>query len=414
MYTSLGHLGYCSNIHAGESWEDHFSKLKEHIPKIKEKISPLEPFGIGLRLSHIASLELEKKENLLSFQQWMMENDFYLFTINGFPYGGFHNTRVKDLVHAPDWLSEERMTYTVRLAKILAELLPDDLDGGISTSPLTYKFWHTDLTRETIFETTTLHVLHVVGELIELKNKTGKLIHIDIEPEPDGMLGDGKEFLEWYVKYLIPLGIPYLQNKFEFNDDTAESAIKEHVQLCYDICHYAVGYEDHLSMIQHTRALGIKTGKIQISAALKALMPGEKNKRDNVIDAFKKFNEPVYLHQVVAKKNDGKFIRYPDMDEALADAENPSVTEWRAHYHVPLFIEQYGELHSTQKDIKEVLAIQADQPFTTQLEVETYTWEVLPEEMRLPLTESIIREMEWVIGLIKGTPLPASNDTIYA
>jgi hypothetical protein len=414
MHTSLGHLTYCSNIHAGENWDDHFAKLKEHIPQVKEKLSPLEPFGIGLRLANSASVELIKDDNLKAFRHWLDENDCYVFTMNGFPYGGFHHTRVKDNVHAPDWLSQERVDYTIRLAKILSELLPDELDGGISTSPLTYKFWNADKDPVSVYETATLHLMQVVGHLVELKNTSGKLIHIDIEPEPDGLLGDGKEFLEWYVKYLLPIGIPYLQEKFGYIEDVAESEIKEHVQLCYDVCHYAVGYEDHLSAIQHTRALGIKTGKIQISAALKALMPVAVNKRNPVIEAFKKFNEPVYLHQVVAKQNNGQLLRYPDMPEALEDALNPDVNEWRAHYHVPLFIENYGALQSTQKDIEEVLAIQRDQPFTSHLEVETYTWEVLPEEVRLPLTESIIREMEWVVGLIKGTHLHNMNDQAYA
>ena len=409
MLTSLGHLTYCSNIHAGETWDDHFATLKKHIPEVKEKLSPLERFGIGLRLSNIASLELIKPENLEAFRQWLHEHDCYVFTMNGFPYGGFHHTRVKDNVHAPDWLSQERIDYTVRLAKILVELLPDDLDGGISTSPLTYKFWNEEMNPVYIYETATLHLIQVVSQLVEIKNATGKLIHIDVEPEPDGLLGDGKEFLEWYVKYLLPIGIPFLEEKFGFIDDVAESVIKEHIQLCYDVCHYAVGYEDHLGMIQHTRALGIKTGKIQISAALKSPMSSDSVERNKVIDAFKKFNEPVYLHQVVARKDDGHLLRYPDMPEALDDAQNADVNEWRAHYHVPLFIENYGVLQSTQADIKEVLAIQKDQPFTSQLEVETYTWEVLPPEMRLPLTESIIREMEWVTSLIKGTHLHSAN-----
>jgi hypothetical protein len=414
MYTSLGHLTYCSNIHAGETWQDHFAKLKENIPLVKERLSPMEPFGIGLRLSHIASLDLIKEENLLDFEKWLAENDCYVFTMNGFPYGSFHNTSVKENVHAPDWLSQERIDYTVRLARILSRLLPDDIDGGISTSPLTYKFWNAGKDPVYVFEKATFHLMQVVGQLIEIKTATGKLIHIDIEPEPDGLLGDGKEFLEWYVKYLLPTGIPYLEEKFGFLDDVAESAIKEHVQLCYDVCHYAVGYEDHLSMIQHTRALGIKTGKIQISAALKALMATDPEQRNKVVLAFKKFNEPVYLHQVIARQNDGHLIRYPDMPEALADAANATVTEWRAHYHVPLFVENYGVLQSTQKDIEEVLAIQRDLPFTLQLEVETYTWEVLPEDMRLPLAESIIREMEWVIGIIKGTHSHTVNDQTYA
>ncbi len=402
MYTSLGYLTYCSNIHAGESWTDHFEKLRQHVPKVKEKLSPLEPFAIGLRLSNEASLELVKENMLREFSDWLDEHDCYLLTINGFPYGGFHNTIVKDNVHAPDWLTQERVDYTVRLADILSALVINEIDAGISTSPLTYKYWHSEAATDEVFQRATSNVLRVVLHLIEIKNSTGKLIHLDIEPEPDGLLGDGKEFLEWYIKYLLPAGILLLQEKFGYNDDVAESVIKEHVQLCYDVCHYAVGYEDHRSMIEHTRAMGIKMGKIQVSAALKAAMPRDRERRKEITAAFKKFNEPVYLHQVVARTSGEMLLRYPDMPQALADAENPEVVEWRAHYHVPLFIENYGALQSTQKDIIEVLRIQREQPFTFQLEVETYTWEVLPEEMRLPITASIIREMEWVVSVVRG------------
>lgn len=404
MQTSKGHLTYCSNIHVGENWNEHFEQLKQHIPKIKQKISPLEPFGIGLRLANSASLELRKEENLLEFQRWLAESDCYVFTMNGFPYGSFHHSVVKDKVHAPDWLSSDRVSYTIRLAQILSALLPEGVDGGISTSPLTYKFWHKEEEIAAVFETATFNVLQVIDQLIQIKKVTGKLIHIDIEPEPDGLLGEGKEFLQWYVQYLLPLGIPYLQDRYDYNEDTAASVIREHIQICYDVCHFAVGYEDHHHMIEELRALGIKTGKIQISAALKAPLSENLSARQSAIDAFKKFNEPVYLHQVVASTTSGEMLRYPDMDKALEDAGNLAVREWRAHYHVPLFIQNYGVLQSTQRDIETVLAIHGENPITFHLEVETYTWEVLPDEMRLPLTESIIREMEWVIELLKREP----------
>ena len=409
MQTLKGHLTYCTNIHPGETWSDHFQKLKESIPAIKKKVSPVEPFGIGLRLANTASLELRKQQALEEFKKWLAENDCYVFTMNGFPYGGFHNTVVKDQVHAPDWLSSDRVAYTIRLAQILAALLPEGVDGGISTSPLSYKFWHKEDTIATTFETATFNLLQVVDQLITIKRATGKLIHIDIEPEPDGLLGNGKEFLQWYMQYLLPLGIQYIQDRYAINEDEASSMIREHIQLCYDVCHFAVCYENHAHMIEQVRSLGIKTGKIQISAALKSPLPGNTAERKNYIDAFKKFNEPVYLHQVVAQKNDGKLLLYPDLDLALADAFNPAVTEWRAHYHVPLFISSYGVLQSTQADIEKVLSIHDRNMFTFHLEIETYTWEVLPEDMRLPLNESIVREMQWVIDIIKHEPTPTGQ-----
>jgi hypothetical protein len=170
--------------------------------------------------------------------------------------------------------------------------------------------------------------------------------------------------------------------------------------LCYDVCHFAVGYEEHAAVIRQLREKRIKVGKIQISAALKATLPVEQAKREPVIQAFRQFNESTYLHQVVARQGDGSLKRYPDLPQALDDAGNTATKEWRSHFHVPLFVEDYGLLQSTQDDIRTVLSMQRNQPFTNHLEVETYTWEVLPDALKAPLSESIIREMQWVIDYL--------------
>ncbi len=402
MYTPYGHLTYCTNIHTGESWNDHFANLQRHIPAVKKAVAPHQPYGIGLRLSNLASLELEEEENLSAFQQWLHQNDCYVYTLNGFPYGGFHNTRVKDGVHAPDWKTDERVQYTIRLAHLLAALLPEGMEGGISTSPLTYKDWYaTEDSKQALLQMGTEHVLQVAEELIRIQQATGKIIHLDIEPEPDGMLADGPEFLEWYQQYLLPMGISFLQKQYGFLKEQAETSLKTHIQLCYDICHFAISYVDHAGFIQQLHQYGIKTGKIQISAALKSHLSGDFQQRKKVIDAFRHFDEPTYLHQVVARLSDGTLKRYADLPQALADAENPLAQEWRAHFHVPLFAEDYGLLQSTQKDIAQVLAIHQQQPFTAHLEIETYTWEVLPDNLKLPLQASIIRELQWVIRLLQ-------------
>ncbi len=402
MRTPHGFLTYCTNIHAGESWTDHFAALQQNIPGIKKKISATQAFGIGLRLSHQASLEIQEKDALNDFKDWLKKEDCYVFTMNGFPYGGFHRTKVKDQVHAPDWTTPERVSYTIRLFNILTALLPNGMEGGISTSPLSYKFWHSAGQEKAIFEKTTQNILQVVEHLIQIKNKTGKLLHLDIEPEPDGLLGNGPEFFDWYDRYLLPLGTAYLKKQFGLTAEQAAQAIKDHLQLCYDVCHFAVGYEDHAAVVRELQAKEIKVGKIQISAALKAAIPDDQSKREKVIQAFRQFNESTYLHQVVARQVDGTLKQYPDLPEALNDADNPSTKEWRSHFHVPLFVEDYGLLKSTQDDIREVLSIQKRQPFTNHLEVETYTWEVIPDDLKLPLSESIIREMEWVISYLSS------------
>lgn len=400
MQTQFGHLTYCTNIHAGESWDDHFAQLQKHLPAIKKEIAPDRSMGIGLRLSDEASVDLSKSDNLSTFKEWLKAQHAYVFIMNGFPFGGFHRIVVKDKVHAPDWTTPERERYTSRLAHLLSELLPEGMEGGISTSPLSYRYWHVEKQLPEIFEESTLQLLRVVDQLIQIKQATGKSIHIALEPEPDGLIGDGKEFINWYTDYLIPIGVPYLSRLYGCDKDAAERYIRQHIQLCYDVCHFAVNFEEHALMISRLKELGIKVGRIQISSALKATFPSAPEDRQATVNAFARFDESVYLHQVVSLQQSGQYKRYRDLPEALADKDKDSAKEWRAHFHVPVFEEDYGKLQSTQSDIRELISIHKHTPFTSHLEVETYTWEVLPEEKKLPLTESITREMQWAKGLL--------------
>jgi sugar phosphate isomerase/epimerase len=405
MKKLVGHLGYCTNIHAGETWADHFAALQDAIPTLKQRLSPDAPFGIGLRLSDIASQELEKPENLVAFQHWLADQDCYVFTMNGFPFGGFHDVVVKDQVHTPDWTTEARVEYTKRLFRILSVLLPVDelgnaIQGGVSTSPLSYRHWfewEQPAARDYIFSQTTQNVLEVVAELIQLRKQTDRLMHLDLEPEPDGVIETADEFIAWFTDYLLPMGIEQLSEQFGLTDEEAEARICEHVRLCYDVCHFAVGYERPADVLDKLKAYGLRVGKIQISAALKAELPTDSEGRSAIKKAFEQFNEPTYLHQVVARTQSGDLVRYPDLPEALAEGTD-NETEWRAHFHVPLFVDDFGLLKSTQDDIRDVLRLQNERLFTNQLEVETYTWGVLPEGLKLGLVDSIEREIKWVLN----------------
>ncbi|RYU97249.1 metabolite traffic protein EboE [Emticicia agri] len=397
MNTPYGHLSYCSNIHPGENWDEHFAVLQNSIPQIKAEVCPDAPMGIGLRLANQASIDLSINEHFSSFKNWLAENNCYVFTMNGFPFGNFHHTIVKDMVHAPDWTTQERTDYTIRLFELLAELLPENLqEGGISTSPLSYRFWWaTDELLEQATIKATGNMISVVEALIELHKKTGKLLHLDIEPEPDGILENSDEFIHWYNNYLLPIGIKQLQSK-GLSTEEATEAIKNHIQLCYDVCHFAVGFEKPVKVLEKLNANQLKVGKIQISSALKVDFSENAEEKLNEIAQY---NEPTYLHQVVAKKNDGSYIKFPDLNEAITNFSN-EINSWRVHFHVPLFLEQYGLLSSTQKDIVDVLDIHKEKPFTQHLEIETYTWGVLPKEFQAPLNESIIREIKWVKGVL--------------
>ena len=397
MLTNSGHLTYCTNIHSGEKWEDHFNELQKNFPGIKKELSPDKPMGMGLRLANAASIELIKEKNLNAFKQWLNENNTYVFTMNGFPYGNFHDTRVKDHVHTPDWSTPERVEYTIRLFEILKELLPEGMDGGVSTSPLTYRRWFPqEDTFKNAMDSCTNNVILVAEHLIKMHRSTGVVFHLDIEPEPDGMLQTGTEFIYWFKNVLLKNGCKKIADKFKVSLSEAEELLKAHIRLCYDVCHFAIGYEPHEEMIRQTVESGINIGKLQISAALKAPMDKDVLNRQNIKENFSKYNEPIYLHQVVAKKNNDELLRYADLPEALSDVDNAEVNEWRAHFHVPVFKEEFGLLKSTQKDIIEVLCLQKDKNFTNHLEVETYTWDVLPASLKLPLQQSVIRELQWI------------------
>ena len=401
MQTNQGHLTYCTNIHPGENWPAHFVALQQNFPSIKADVSPEGLMGIGLRLSHEASLELQRADNLNELKQWLADNNAYVFTMNGFPYGEFHNTAVKDQVHAPDWTTNERLDYTIRMFRILKQLLPDGMEGGISTSPLSYRYWHNTpelLKNATI--TATHNILQVAKELISIDHQSSVYMHLDIEPEPDGILETGAEYIEWYTNVLLPQGKPLIAETFGVPQEEAERLIKKHICLCYDVCHFAIGYEPHQQIIDELEEKGLKVGKIQISAALKADLSSDETERKAILTTFEKFNEPTYLHQVIAKTKAGELLRYRDLSDALIDGNNANVEQWRAHFHVPIFTEQLGLLQSTQSDIVEILQINKNKPFSSHLEVETYTWGVLPDEKKLPINQSIARELNWVIDVL--------------
>ncbi len=393
MITSAGHLTYCSNIHPGESWDAHFEELKASVPFIREKTAPGVSFGLGLRLANQASLELSKPHRLEEFKAWLAEQDAYVFTMNGFPYGGFHGAKVKDQVHAPDWTTEERLSYTRRLFEILTQLLPEGMQGSISTPPLSYKYWWNDLLAlEDAKQKATQNILAVVETLIVIGEQTGKIMHLDIEPEPDGILDNGKDFIAWYTDYLLPEGIRHLRDKLGWDEHRSTEAILLHVQLCYDVCHVAVSYEEGAELLQELEIHGIRIGKIQISSALQIDFDDHLEEK---IAAIGVFNEPVYLHQVVARLRDGNLLHYRDLPDAL-EAYSSAHKEWRVHFHVPLFIDTYGWLNSTRKEISKILALHQQKPVTQYLEIETYTWGVLPDDMQKPIAESIAREISWV------------------
>jgi hypothetical protein len=398
------HLTYCTNIHPGEDWSQVFANLVQYIPSLKKKLSPNKPFGIGLRLADAASRELLQGNNLSEFKSWLNEHDLYVFTLNGFPYGGFHLQVVKDKVYGPDWSKKERLDYTLRLAQIIAELLPEKMEGSISTVPLSYKPWFEGdrVLEDKVTSSATIHIAQIVAQMVQIRAATDKVLHLNLEPEPDALLENADEVIQYFQKYLLPIGGKYLAKNLGISQSAAETLLLEHVRVCYDTCHFAVEYEEPASVFQRFTAAGIQIGKIQISAALKAKIPQEKSKKLLLKDRLQPFAESTYLHQVIARHPDGKLQHYQDLGTALSLLEESTALEWRTHFHVPLFIDDYEIVQSTQDDIVTVFELLQNNPICNHLEIETYTWEVLPPEMKVDIAASIQREYEWVLSKLQA------------
>lgn len=396
-------LTYCTNVHPGESLDDVDRNLKSYTIPLKERVSPENPFGVGLRLSDQASRELLQDAALETFKDHLGRNDLYVFTLNGFPYGGFHREIVKDRVYEPDWRSEERVDYTLRLVSILNELLPVGEEGSISTSPLSYKPWLSGGERDEALRIGAVHLADVAGALHALREQSEKLIHIGIEPEPNCLIEDSQETVTFFKEWLLRDGANHLRNEHGLSASQAEEVLFEHIRVCFDTCHFAVEFESPGLVLSRFEQAGIRLSKVQISAALRVQL-SENSDREELRRELEPFAESTYLHQVVTKAPDGELSRFTDLPDALPQLARSEADEWRIHYHVPIFVEKYERLYSTQRDIVSAVEHVLRTKATPHLEIETYTWDVLPEGLKTDVLTSIEREYEWLIGRLALAP----------
>ncbi|MGI4828360.1 MAG: metabolite traffic protein EboE [Janthinobacterium lividum] len=389
-------LTYCTNIHAGESWDEVESSVAEFAPALKQRLSPQTPFGLGLRLSALAASQLLAEDRLDRFRSFLDKNGLYVALINGFPFGSFHGTAVKTAVFAPDFRDPARVRYTLNLVEILSRLLPEGMDGGISTIPLSYKPWipNPDAAWPAIVE----NLVDVTAELITVRERTGRFIHLDIEPEPNGLVESTIEFVQFFEGPLQHLGAPLLATRLGISLEKARSHLREHIQVCFDTCHMAIQFEDATCSLDLLKKHGIRIGRIQISSALRILFDGSVTQREEIRTHLAPFDNGIYLHQVIEQDTQGNIRRFVDLDQALAAEATGTATEWRIHFHVPLFTEEYGLALSTQAQNRSLLELVMQADITSHLEIETYTWTVLPTALKADLLSSIEREFRWVMG----------------
>jgi sugar phosphate isomerase/epimerase len=356
-------------------------------PQLKRRLAPDDSFGLGLRLSNAEAVELLSGSNLDQFKTFLSDNGLFVALINGFPFAGFHDCSLKDQVFAPDWHTTERVDYTIRLMQILAELLPDEMDGGVSTCPLSYKRWR----RNSDWPKLIQNVVRVAQTAFEIRRETDHFIHLDIEPEPDGLVENTAEFIAFFDK-LVSVGAPLLAHSAEISRPEAESALRDHVALCYDVCHFAVEHEAPAFTLNAIRSAGIRVGRAQISSAVRVAIPESESARERLRCNLLPLSDATYLHQVIGEQE-----RFADLPDGLAQLSEAASSEWRIHYHVPLFTERYGEIGSTQPEVRAALA-ELTPAVSRHLEIETYTWSVLPPDLKLDIVDSIEREYRWVLS----------------
>jgi sugar phosphate isomerase/epimerase len=386
------HLTYCTNIHPGESWDEVRANLARHVVAVKARVCPDRPFGVGLRLSAAAAARLAEPRALEELRAFLAAQGLYVFTINGFPYGAFHGTAVKERVYRPDWLEEQRVGYSDVLARLLAALLPAGLDvGSVSTVPGAFR---ERAAAPSAAGRIASALRRHARTLRDLREETGRTIVLALEPEPHCLLETTEDAVRFFEEHLLDRqAMVDFAAEIGLGRDAAEEVVRRHLGVCLDACHAAVEFEDPTGALGRLAAAGITLAKIQVSAGLRVLPPD----RDSLA-ALERFADPVYLHQVVARRPDG-LRRHLDLGPALAEARpETDDQEWRIHFHVPVFQERLGLFHNTGDFLERLLPAAIAEGRCSHFEVETYTWDVLPEEhRRLPVVDAIARELTWTL-----------------
>jgi hypothetical protein len=369
------HFAYCTNIHRGDDWIETFASLEKYTLAVKERVSADRPYAIGLRLSDLASRQLSEPRTLDAFRRWLQQHHCYVFTINGFPFGQFHGTKVKERVYLPDWTHPERLAYTNRLFDLLAQLLPEGVEGSVSTLPGSFKeFITTDEQQGRIHE----HLWHCIDHIEGCSARHGRRLHLGVEPEPLGLFETSAETVCFFQEMEA--------------HRPGDQRLRTFLGVNYDACHLAVEYEEPADIVAALQKEGIRINKIHLSSALQ-IVPTIASR-----EWLRRFADETYLHQVVARSADGTLRRDKDLDVALAQPLGDH--EWRIHFHVPLHATKLAHGQTTASHLLGLLDLLAQQPgLCSHLEMETYTWEVLPEELRAEsVVEQLVREYEWCLG----------------
>lgn len=387
-------LGYCTNVHAGANLLQTQDNLQTHAVAVKSQFSPEQPMPVGLWLSASTARTLIQEQRVSEFAEWLEQEGLLAYTLNGFPYGDFHSSIVKHQVYSPRWDEEKRLEYTLLLVEILHELLPEGNTGSISTLPIA---WSQPTLSPQQRAVAANHLQKVAKKLAELEQRTGRMISLCIEPEPGCFLQYSEDIVRFFENDLLAG-----ENKL-----ASEEQIRRHIQVCHDVCHAVVMFEDQAEVLQRYVSAGIGVGKVQISSAVIvpfAEIPAAE--RAKAVEQLTNFAEDRYLHQTCVQTRPGLATTFwEDLPKALADI--PSAEEltgsWRVHFHVPVYLEEFGLLKTSRPQILECIQACRNLPVLPDFEVETYAWGVLPEALRpAQLAEGIAQELDWCAQTVQA------------
>jgi sugar phosphate isomerase/epimerase len=371
-------LSYCTNVHSGRSFAEVKDGLEQFTAPVRENYGEALAAGLWLGQSVVQEF-LDSPDRIAQLANLLAENDLICYTLNAFPFGDFHSPRVKENVYLPDWSQPQRLDYTENCAKILAALLPDETEGSISTVPIGFKeFEHP----EEFLDRSIRQLIELARRLDRLYEETGKFIRLAIEPEPFCIIETTDEAIRFFDRL-----------RQTADDENLRQPADRYLGLCYDVCHQAVEFEDVAESIRSLDQAGIRINKVHITCALQLDQPAQNAEGRR---ALAQYVEPRYLHQTMAKSTTGRILRAVDLTEELAlhpEADFQDAEMWRIHFHVPVNAEQLGPLKTTRSELKQALNTVAELDYAPHLEVETYTWEVLPGEQSIPLVTGLTREL---------------------
>ena len=371
-------LSYCTNVHPGRSVAEVEAGLDRYTLPIARAYA--RPLAAGLWLARPVVAELlESPGRVAQFTDALARRGLTCHTLNAFPYGDFHSTRVKENVYLPDWSQPERLDYTEQCASVLAAMLPAGVEGSISTLPLGFKEFHHPADFR---DTAAAQLVECARRLADLHARTGKLIRLAVEPEPFCVIETTDEAVDFF------------RNLWREGDRRARP--KPSAPTSASASTYATRPSSSKTSPPRCEPCTRPACGSTRSTSVCALQLGDPANNAEGRAALRRYVEPRYLHQTMARTPDGRVARIVDLtDEAIAAASPDFLASpmWRVHFHVPVDAEKLGPLATTRPALKEALAAVAALDYAPHLEVETYTWEVLPGAGPADLVEGLAREL---------------------